>query len=146
MAEKIRGYECEFPSCRNFSVIDLLRGIDLAQYQVLVSCCDLGLEDIPCPMVATQNFLEEISSKDCGIGELGLHLFPLGAQCAGPADYEDYLKSPCQCSIIYYDYGFLEVYAKEPGLREMLRKNILGMELEKFAEKTDENDGRTEFY
>ena len=59
--------------------------------------------------------------------------------------YEDFLSSKCELIIFIVDAGFVDIYAKDAAVIELMKRNAEKNEFEKIRYITDENDVRKEF-
>lgn len=57
--------------------------------------------------------------------------------------YEEYLYSPCQMCLIYYDCGYLDIYIKDETRRKSAWDTLVALGAEDLEWLTDENDRRT---
>lgn len=59
--------------------------------------------------------------------------------------YADFLSSNCELIVFIVDAGFVDIYAKDAAVIELIKRNAERNEFEKIRYITDENDFRTEF-
>ena len=148
MSEIMRGLEAELSSQKAFKIMDLLNGIPIKNYKIYTPGCmvyprynsasDSGI-------ILLQD-LENLSMPDYIVSELSLHFFPLEGPVRKIKDYKDFESSVCFCSILYYDFAFLEIYAKDVTWIQIFEKNIKYMHPLSLQAKTSSSDERGYFF
>lgn len=147
MRTNIRGIRCEISSCIGLDLERVLKGLPLEAHKLLYwgmltyhdRWLDSKLEEV------RSDFIAEISGRGYVIWEMYLHIFPKATDPKHIDNYEEFLESPCRCSVLYYDCGYLEIYVKDVKWREIILNNLRAMETERIDLITDENDDRTGF-
>lgn len=131
-----------------FRVIDLLRDIPIEEYEIYTPGCMVCPRDGFASVAGTLSRadIERLSAPPYYVEELSLHLFPRGTAVRRLENYADYKQSDCICSILYFDCADLEVYAKEPEWLRSIKENIKQMHPLSICDKTEDSDGRTEFF
>jgi len=150
MNENIIGFECMLLGNINLSLDNLFLGIDLSSYKYVVpdGAYIIGyrpndMQNIPSN--CSNKFYHNLCNTKC-VEHMILHIFPYDAAVTSVPTYYAYVKSECQIVVLYYDYYFLEVYAKNSHVLERLVQNMRDIGATNITFKTEANDGRTEFY
>ena len=145
MKNGVRGIEATLDYKKSFQPYQLLENIPLQDYKVYLQWCLTSNISATCtPGMITRLELEKLSAKD-SIWELVLHIIPPGAPARRIDNYQEFLSSSCQCSILFYDCANLEVYVKKEEWLRILKDNILKMSPQAVRIKTDTNDSRERF-
>ncbi|MBQ6432147.1 MAG: DUF2691 family protein [Oscillospiraceae bacterium] len=148
MQDTICGLKARLSNRQPFRIMELLREIQLADYELY------STGGIVCPSdglpagggLLTVEDLERLSSPPYYVEEMSLYLFLRGTEARRLKDYADYLQSGCVCGVMYYDCAYLEVYAKDPALLRRFRENVGKLQtLLSLSDKTEAADGRTGF-
>lgn len=147
MGENRIGFECILPPNNNLSLDCLLCGIDLSAFRYVVpdGAYIINYSVNTIPKNFGNAFYHNLCNHSC-IEHLILLIFPLNAAIVPISTYYAYVKSECQVAVLYYDCSFLEVYAKNIQVLERLFQNVCKTGAINITYKTEENDGRTEFY
>lgn len=144
MNHTVRGISC---SLFHGAIGELLQILAKEPFEFFVPWC--SRIDHPKMLLPKSSPIYSISASDlaelstCSIWELVLQLFPVGGGCAEIETYDDFLKSPCICCLIFYDCGLLDVYVKDPVFLERIREHLIRLGAEELMFLTDANDGRT---
>jgi len=72
-----------------------------------------------------------------------LRRYPEGSAIDQIDTYEEYLESPSDVIILFYDGGYCQIYAKDEEITHRLYKLAARHEFEDIEYVYDENDGRT---
>lgn len=144
MDESIRGIAC---SIDNGSVDELLLLLAEESCEFYASWY-MGADNKHTILPATaQNLhLSSAALKDLAknsIWELVLQLYPIGYNYKAIETYLDFQRSLCQCCLIYYDCGFMEVYIKNPALFELIYNKLQQIQAKDIKFITSSNDKRT---
>lgn len=143
--ETIRGVYCLL-SGGEFDLDRVFRGIDLCRYELCSYA--MWMKGMVIATLDGELTMSELTDKLSGytVEELSVHVFPKGASPRKPDDYADYLRSECVCSLMYYDCGYLEVYAKDREWTAAITENLARMRHDELSHITPENDGRESFF
>lgn len=148
MKNIFRGIECEFEGSPHLNVERVLDGIPLQHYKVFLEWGMIHNKDgqISCPKIVSPDFIHNISDNfNYCIWELLVHIFPKEETPKSLRNYKDFLESSCECSILYYDAGYLAIYVKNEEWLGTFEKNIIKMVPQRVDKITDQNDTRTSF-
>lgn len=144
MTVNIRGITC---SLYNGRFEDLLLFMSNKPFDFYVRWCmkvdnkHALLPNSSCNFRILPHDLEKLAKES--IWELVLHVYPIGSNSQMIETYDDFLNSPCICCLIFYDCGLLDIYIKEPNLRDQLYNLLLSLQAEDMELITDTSDGRT---
>lgn len=144
MNHTVRGISC---SLYNGTIGNLLQILSKEPFAFFIPWC--SRIDHPKMLLPKSSQIHRISSSDLAelsadcIWELVLQMFPFGVSCEAIETYDDFLRSPCICCLIYYDCGLLDVYVKDPAFLERIREHLMRLGAEDLMFITDANDGRT---
>lgn len=143
--KQFRGLECVL-STNEIEPAKWLKGLPLENYQIFMQGILIKRFDCERPpsKIVTLPELEKINDT-YGILELSLLLFPRGIMFETVQNYSEFLSSTCVCALMYYDYGWLEIYVKSSEWLKILEENLQETQPEMLLRKTDENDGRFYF-
>lgn len=146
MNNDVRGLEAVLSFKKHFQPEQLLQGIPVQNFQMYMPWCIISsaVKGLSYSQPITLSFLQDLSETNC-IWEQVLHFFPHNEDARRLRDYEDFLNSTCQCSILFYDCAYLEIYVKCNEWLNTFQQNIMKMHPVSFCIKTDETDTRTEF-
>lgn len=145
MKNGVRGIEATLDYKKSFHPYRLLEHIPLENYQIYLSwCLTNNISEARASGIITQSELKELSERD-SIWELVLHIIPPEMEAQRIDNYEEFLRSQCQCSILFYDCANLEVYVKKENWLKTLKDNIQKMYPQTICIKTDANDSRKRF-
>lgn len=148
MKNIFRGIECEFEGSPHFNIERVLNGIPLECHQIFLQWGMIHDKDgqINYPEIISSDFIHAISDNfNYCIWELLLHIFPKEETPKSLRNYKDFSESSCECSILYYDAGYLAIYVKNKEWLDTLGKNIIEMVPQRVDIITDQNDTRTSF-
>lgn len=147
MHNERRGIRCNLPA---LAVGQLLLRISKLEYSFYIPWClsiDRSDQIIPKSFentIVTALDLAYIAKSS--IFELVLHLYVPDSSIRIINNYEDFLQSSCECCLIYYDCGCMDIYIKEDSLFEVIMSELTALKAEELIVLTDLNDGRTVLY
>lgn len=145
MEEKIRGISCTLYHSKNNAMKTLLQSLTGGSCKVFIPWCMVIQGDMRLPgskrnLYPTEDEMAAIA--DAAIWELVLHIYPADAQEEPIETYEDFLQSRCECCLIFYDCGMLELYIRNQTLRDQLLDELEKLDARDIGLITDSNDGR----
>lgn len=134
----IRGIKC---SMDYYALADFLRLLAEKNWAYYVPWCLLnGVDSIRDQKMDSKDLLDLEKYR---IWELELQCYP---QCVGNADidcYQDFLSSSCDCCLLYFDCGFLEIYIKHSEHFQQFWAYLAAKNADDLQVITHENDTRT---
>lgn len=145
--ENVRGIEC---SIFGGEIRKLLFSMADMPFEFYIRWCKkIGSDHSILPKSFTPQWVSSQRLKELAkdsIWELVLHAYPAGASHRTIDTYDDFINSQCACCLIFYDCGLLDLYVRNPSLREHLEDLLQSFQAENIALITDESDGRTGLY
>jgi len=145
------GIEIHLESTYEKILYDLLKGIDFKQYKWNLVQQEIFYEDdlnmsLGAYLSKGIKFEEAIQEKgNYFVYFLNAQLYPKSAKETIINTYDDFIKSPCELIVLFYDNCYIEFYIKPENLWEIIIKNLQEKNI-KYRVKTRENDTRTKMY
>ncbi len=147
MKDKIRGVIC---NTNDGDIREVLRYLSNTEKQFHIPWCmkidapgmilAKSYRDLEC--IAPQ--VREIAEQ-C-IWELTLCVYPKNAKIQEIDTYQDFIKSECECSLLYYDCCDLEIYIKDKDFLVTIWNLLRSLQVKDLAYITDASDDRTKLW
>jgi len=141
-----RGISCSIYNCSNV-IRTILVALSEKYHSFYISWYNAIAKEKTLLPIASEDYI--VSSEglndmvNATIWDVVLFAFPKDAEIvASFTTYEDYQNSSCECCLIYYDCGELDVYLKDSELLNNMHKLLVEHNAENFVILTDENDRR----
>lgn len=144
MNQKVRGIEC---SLYNGKFMEVLFHLSTKYNFFYIPWCKkfdnkkMLLPKATSISYVTANGLRQIAKQS--IWELVLHIYPEGAIINEINTYTDFIESSCECCLIFYDCGMLDLYIKDPILFEDMWEKLELLQASDLSVITELNDTRT---
>lgn len=144
MNGEIRGIECSLYSGQ---FEEFLMYLSYQAYEFyIVSCMKIGtkrqfMPELQQNISVTRQTIQELAKTS--IWELVLHLYPTGKLPQTINTYQDFINSGCDCCLIFYDCGLLNIYIKDKNNFECFWKKLCMLKAQEIRIITDDNDNRT---
>lgn len=141
MNSRNRGIECALDY---YKLQELLREISQKKWDFCIPwCLKDGLYPIRNAVVSGKDLVQMF---DWRIWELELHCHKCGEDYTEIKSYQDFLTSSCECLLLYYDCGNLEIYIKNQNDFEWLYEFLRLNGATELSIKTNECDMRTKLF
>lgn len=140
MKNNIRGIKC---SIDYYQLKEFLKFLTNRPWDFYMPWC---LLDDMVPIMSPKMLLPNLSTfENHNIWEMELQCFPPNMEYVHVTDYQAFCSSPCECCLLYYDCGYLEIYVKQRDCFQQFWGYLKCCETEDLQFITDWNDTRTGF-
>ncbi|MBT3318239.1 MAG: DUF2691 family protein [Clostridia bacterium] len=143
----IRGLEFQIPNEYANALSYILKDIDFDMYSWHISEDEIfsykkGKEMLKKTVYDGNNFKKQFKNKRYLPHFINLQAYQLGGARESIENYEDYVKSNCEIILLIWDSFYVNLYAKNHDIIELVKKNV-EQNAENLEYITDENDCRT---
>ncbi len=118
----------------------ILRNIDIRKYFWFLVQEDVIDDFFKSDRYQGIEFEDIINDETCYAIFLNLQAFPNQMDFTEIKNYEDFLKSKCELVLFINDNSYIDIYAKDNAMIEIVKKNAQENDFKNIRYITDEND------
>ncbi len=147
MNANVLGFECSLYNGNIDKILMFLSGLTYKYYvsnYLLIDSKEVLLPKKHNDFWIKPNTLESMAKET--IWELVLFVYDKNVIEQPIKTYDDYVNSSCVACLLYYDCGLLEIYVKEPHLRNRLLELLIKIGAEDLKHITDDCNYRVFLY